>query len=203
MAAVRQDQGLHQKAAALECLARRYKELPPPVINEPELSRLVQAIATFVNIMHETEAERSKGAQEIASNWLVELCQALATEPGSYGLLARDIRLLMQSEAVGFAWHNPTFEQAAKKMLVQAVPSLRQQGRFMEALDLAHAFEQAADSEIWAHLQAPKAVSDFLLVVEALYPAERRTLLQMLEQQTEELAETLPAPIDTTKAGTS
>jgi hypothetical protein len=195
MALVRQDQDQHKKASALEFLAMRYRELPPPVVDEPKLSRLVQTTASFVTMMHETEAERNQGAQAIVSDWLVELCQALTTEPGVYESLAHDIRDLMQSAAISFAWSDRKFKQAAKEMMTRAIPSLRQQGLFIEALDMAQTFRQAIDAQIKAELLAPNAASSFLPVVESLYPAERQALVEMLARRTEELGDTLPSTI--------
>jgi hypothetical protein len=179
LADLRLGQGEHNKAEALQCLAERYRNVPPPVTDPAKLAALIEVTERYLGTQDRSEGVRTPFAIE----WLAEICEALGTMPDEVPVLR---------SAVGKLVEHPSLKKLANKehlcsALENTVEHFRAEGRVVETVMASELFSIAETKAVRKQLEPLREVLRTVDRLGELGPAERETVLRMVEHTVREL----------------
>lgn len=178
-AEVRRHQGNQRGEEAIQCLADRYKLVPPTVEDQEQTRELVSLIARYVECVEATETTQHRHAQRPLKEWLEETEDSVAGDPTLCLEWARAAAQLA-------AWRNsdliddyPGFDSKA----VEASAELRRLGESSSAAELLDLAKEDIPEDLATleDLLQLLEYGDWKTAIQDWYPEERAEVAKRLK----------------------
>jgi hypothetical protein len=180
---IRRHQQSSSEAEALDCLAERYRQLPPPVQGEQQVNWLLDLVDRYLASLLETERTDSESARRFVDQWLTEAVGELGEKASLYLRWAKAASEVGEWGGSDLFREHPDFTLKA----VEAAKALRQLGMPRDAIELLNLVKEDIPEDLVAleNLLSFTEGNDWKDLSQSWYPAEREELAKRFSSTAE------------------